>query len=213
MAPSGTLAGPGPLQGRVRWRRFAAIFLPAFVGMAVMVIFAAQGALGVSFAISGVPYTVTARTVSGPGFEQFGTLDATASGTQHPVIVSVFGSATLDNLCQSVDLSPLPTFLKLTAGGSGTAGAKASNLVVDATSLSGDSATFSNIHIGQDPTTFSAIPGFNPQSASNIPLKGTFGQQADGVTITGLRNTAYAITAGTFTLPGLSLGFSGSGCG
>jgi hypothetical protein len=212
MATTGTLAGHEPVQGRVRWRRFAAIFIPSFIAIGAMVILAAQGALGVSFAISGVQFTVTASTLNGTGFEQFGTVDATAGGAHHPVIVNAIGSATLNNLCQSVDLSPLPAFLKLTAGGSGTGGAKASNLVVDATSLSGGSATFSNIHIGQDPTTFDAIPGFNPQSASNTPLQGTFGQQADSVTITNLNQTAYATTAGTFTLPGLSLGFSGSGC-
>jgi hypothetical protein len=212
MASTGTLSSHGPMQGRVRWRRFAAIFIPAFIAIGAMVIFAAQGALGVSFAISGVQFTVTADKLTGTGFEQFGTVDATASGAQHPVIVSAIGSATLNGLCQSVDLSPLPAFLKLTAGGSGTGGASADNLVVDATNLAGGSATFSNIHIGQDPTTFSAIPGFNPQAHSNTPLQGTFGQQADSVTISNLRQTAYATTAGTFTLPGLNLGFSGSGC-
>lgn len=211
MSAAGTLSGPGPVQGRVRWRRFAAIFVPAFIAIGAMVILAAQGALGVSFAISGVQFTVTASTLSGTGFEQFGTVDATASGTQHPVIVNAIGSATLNDLCQSVNLGPVG-FLKLTAGGSGTSGAHADNLVVDATTLAGNNATFSNIHIGQDPTTFDAIPGFNPQAHANNNLQGTFGQQADSVTISGLRQTAYATTAGTFTLPGLSLGFSGSGC-
>src|SRR5262249_56885645 len=183
MASTGTLSFRGPVQGRVRWRRFAAIFIPAFLAIGVMVILAAQGALGVSFAISGVQFTVSADKLTGTGFEQFGTVDATASGSQKPVIVSAIGSATLNGLCQSVDLSPLPAFLKLTAGGSGTGGASADNLVGDAVNLAGGSAPFSNIHIGPDPTTFNAIPGFNPQAHHNTPPQRTVRQQAHPGTI------------------------------
>jgi hypothetical protein len=207
MTAVSTFPPAGPVQGRVRWRRFAAIFIPALLAIIVMFFLVAQGALGVSFAVSGQQFTVTASTLDGTGFEQWGAADFTvANPTPHiPVFVNSINSATLANLCQSVS-TPFPgpfAFLKLTAGGGGTP-ASASNLVVDATNLAASNAVFTNINIGQDPTTFAnPAPGFT---------QGTFGQAADHVTITGLDQTAYATTAGTFTLPGLNLGFSGSSC-
>jgi Family of unknown function (DUF6230) len=204
MTPSGTSPPTGPRQGRVRWRRFAAIMAPSLAALGAIFVLAAEGALGVSFAISGQPFTVTASQLKGTGFEQFGSIDQDASGNQHPVIVSAIGSATLSNLCQSVAF-PGVGHLRITAGGGGNP-ASASNLVVDAQALSGD-ASFSNINIGQDPTTFNEIQGFHAPSFT----KGTFGQQADTVTINNLNETALATTAGTFTLPGLSLGF-GNAC-
>lgn len=193
---------PGPRQGRVRWRRFAAMIVPALVGVGVMVVLTAQGALGVSFAISGKPFTITATQLKGTGFEQYGGIDVDASGTAHPVFVSSFSSATLSHLCQSVTTTtPLGAItLRITAGGSTPA--SASNLVVDANALTGN-ATFTNINIGQDPTTFT-----RPAPSTDL---GTFGQSADAVTINNLRQNTLATTAGTFTLPGLGLGF-GSGC-
>jgi hypothetical protein len=41
---------------------------------------------------------------------------------------------------------------------------------------------------------------------------GDFGQQADSVVITNLRQDNFATTAATFSLPGLTLGFSNTGC-
>ncbi len=214
-----TVPPAGPVQGRVRWRRFAAIFIPAFLAIVVMFFLVAQGVLAVSFAVSGKQFTVTANQLSGTGFEQFGGADFTkGSTTPIPVIVSAIGSASLDHLCQSVDLGN-GLFLLLKAGGGSGGPAGASNLVVDSVNATGTGvaqsgdATFGNISIGQDASTLNSIGnGFNPQAHSNIPLAGTFGQQADTVTINNLRQTAVATTAGTFTLPGLTLGFSGGGC-
>jgi hypothetical protein len=204
MTPSGTSPSPGTMQGRVRWRRFAAIVVPSFAALGALFVLTAEGALGVSFAISGQPFTVTASQLKGNGFEQYGGVDRDASGGLHPVIVNAIGSASLANLCQSVAF-PIVGHLRITAGGGGNP-ATADNLVVDATALSGD-ATFRHINIGQDPTTFTAVPGVKVPSAD----LGTFGQQADTVTINNLNQTALATTAGTFTLPGLHLGF-GSAC-
>ena len=207
MTALSTVPPAGPVQGRVRWRRFAAIFIPAFLAITVVLFLAAQGAIGVSFAISGTPFTVKASEISGTGFEQWGAVDTDLSNTPHPVFVSSFNSATLTNLCQAVSTglpSPFPAFLLIKAGGGGSP-ASASNLVVDATNLTADTATFNSINIGQDPNSFT-----NPKP-SGLP-NGTFGQAASSVDITNANQTALATTAGTFTLPGLSIGFSGTGC-
>src|SRR5215469_1534322 len=73
MSSSGQTAYAGA--GRVNWRRFAAIVLPASVLAGVLVILTAQSVLAVSFSISGTPFTVTAHDLKGQGFEQFGVLD------------------------------------------------------------------------------------------------------------------------------------------
>ncbi len=202
----------GPMQGRVRWRRFAAIFIPAFLAIAVVLFLVAQGAIGVSFAISGTPFTVKASELSGQGFQQWGAVDQDFSGNPHAVFVSSFTSANLTNLCQSVNTGPifsalgLPAFLVIQAGRSLNNPVTATTLVVDAQSLAADSATFNGINIGVDPKTFN-----NPAVPSALP-NGTFGQSATSVDITNVNQQALATTAGVFTLPGLSIGFSGTGC-
>jgi hypothetical protein len=63
------------------------------------------------------------------------------------------------------------------------------------------------MRIGQDASTLGVNALVSPD-----PSPGMFGQASDTVDIRNLQQTAWATTAGTFTLPGLSLGFSGSEC-
>jgi hypothetical protein len=196
-------------QGRVSWRRFAAMFLSTAVVAGTLVVLTAQGVLAAQFSISGLPFTVTATKLTGTGFEQFGALDNMADGSPNAgntggqvlVVVSAIQSATLTNLCQSVNLGG--TNLKITAG-NGSTPVTATNLVVDSDQLSGD-AQFNQISIGQDASTLTAVPGVTG------PI-GDFAQQASSVTINNLRQNNYATTAAAFKLPGLSLTFSGDGC-
>jgi hypothetical protein len=195
-------------RGRVRLRRAAVMAVPATAVAAGLMILTAQGALGVQFAISGMPFTVTATELNGTGFEQFGNLDNMADGSPNAgdtggqvlVITSAIKNATLTKLCQSVDLGG--TNLVITAGG-GTDKVQATNLTTDSTELSGDAA-FNNIEIGNDASTL--------DKAGVQGNKGVFSQQADTVHIGNLRQTNYATTAAVFKLPGLKLRFSDSGC-
>ncbi|AKJ09975.1 cholesterol esterase [Streptomyces incarnatus] len=202
-----TAAG-GERRGRVRARRAAVMAVPATLVAAGLAVLTAQGALGVQFAISGMPFTVTATELNGTGFEQFGGLDNMADGSpnagdtggQELVVTSAIKNATLTKLCQSVDLGG--TNLLITAGG-GADKVQASDLTTDSTELSGDAA-FNNIEIGNDASTLT-------KAGVKGPI-GVFSQQADTVRIANLRQTNYATTAGVFKLPGLKLRFSGSGC-
>jgi len=173
-----------------------------------MVFLTANGLLAASFSISGIPFTVTASELHGTGFEQFATIDEVAPGSpnlgdtggQVVVIVSAIDQATLTNLCQSVELGGMA--LKITAGDSSRK-VTARTLVVDSDLITGD-AEFRQINIGQDASTLDKVPGVK----GNI---GVFGQQADEVTITNLRQNNWATTAATFTLPNLRLAFTTTG--
>ncbi|MFR0356382.1 DUF6230 family protein [Streptomyces sediminimaris] len=204
---SGSASEPAR-HGRVRLRRAAVMAVPAVAVAAGLAIMTAEGALGVSFSISGMPFTVTAKSLDGTGFEQFGALDNMIenspnqgdTGGQVLVVTSAIKNATLDSLCQSVDLGG--TNLLITAG-SGSSKVRATDLTTDSTELSGDAA-FGNIEIGNDASTLTKAGVKGPQ--------GVFSQQADTVHINHLRQTNYATTAGVFKLPGLKLRFSSSGC-
>jgi hypothetical protein len=204
---SGSATDPAR-RGRVRLRRVAVMAVPAVAVAAGLAIMTAEGALGVSFSISGMPFTVTAKSLDGTGFEQFGGLDSMIdnspnqgdTGGQVLIVTSAIKNATLDSLCQSVDLGG--TNLLITAG-SGSSKVRATDLTTDSTELTGDAA-FSNIEIGNDASTLTKAGVKGPQ--------GVFSQQADTVHINKLRQTNYATTAGVFKLPGLKLKFSDSGC-
>jgi hypothetical protein len=197
-----TTSDPPSRQGKMRWRRFAVILIPALAAVTALMVLTAEGALAASFSISGQQFQVSADSLHGTGFQQFGTIDQKANGTPVAVAESEIGTAQITNLCQSVVVAfPLALgdyTLRITAG-TGDTPVSASSLIIDANQLSGSTATFDNIHIGQDASTLNAVSGV-PAGA-----EGTFGQQASSVSITDLHQTAYSTSAGTFTLPGFSL--------
>ncbi|MCK7626514.1 DUF6230 family protein [Streptomyces sp. RS10V-4] len=185
--------------GRISWRRFAVLAVPAVAGTAALGIALANGALAASFAVSGQQFKVSADSLTGDGFAQYGSVDANARGDLLPVAVTAIKSAELHRLCQSV-VTHLPVLgdisLKLTAGNGDPV--KATNLFVDATQLAGN-ASFHHIEIGRDASTLTK----GPDDAQG--LQDLFAQQADDVSITQLRQTAWATNAGTFRLTGLSM--------
>lgn len=190
-----------PGRGRVKWLRFAAIVLPSLGVSGVLLGLTAGGALASSFSISGQQFQVSADSLTGTGFQQFGSVDTEVNNTAVPVVETEINSAQITNLCQSVvtDIPVLGTFtLRITAGAGGTP-VSASSLVIDANQLSGSTATFGNISIGQDASTLNADAGAPEGQA------GSFGQQASSISISNLQQTAFSTSAGTFTLPGFSL--------
>ncbi|MER7622209.1 DUF6230 family protein [Streptomyces sp. NPDC126503] len=207
--PTPSPADASARRGGVRFRRAALMGVPALTAAAALVVLTAQGALAAQFAISGMPFVVTADRLEGRGFGQFGAIDnmpegspnAGDTGGQILTIVTAIREAELTNLCQSVELGG--TFLHITAGNKGTP-VKASGLTTDSTEISGKVADFDNIEIGGDASTFEKPPVKGPL--------GVFGQQADTVKLKDLRQKNYATTAVRFTLPDLHMRFSSKGC-
>jgi hypothetical protein len=189
--------------GRVKWRRFAYAAVPAVAIAGTLVGLTAKGAIASSISVSGEQYLVTAKQLNGQGFVQFGgqlTSDQGGKPVQEPVITSGIASATLKSLCQSVNVGPVT--MRLTAG-NGSTPVSVSNMIVDASGQTGDLAIFHNITTGQDASTLT-------KDGTETGALGGFGQQADTVTIDNLVQHTWLTTAGTFKLPGLSLGFGGS---
>ncbi|SDN18807.1 DUF6230 family protein [Actinacidiphila guanduensis] len=202
------------VRGGTRWRRFAVVMVPSVAATAAIGVALAQGALAASFAVSGQEFKVTAKTLHGNGFVQYGAVDAEVNGTKHPVAVSAFSSATITGLCQSVVI-PAPfvgdVTLKLSAGNNGKK-VKASNLYIDLDQLDAD-ATFHDINIGV--AAGAVNPDYaQPENAVKQGAPGSFAQEARTADLTDVRQTAWATSAGTFKLAGLSMSVKkGSGAG
>jgi hypothetical protein len=203
-----------PVQGRTRWRRFAAVMVPATVAAGAIVLGMANGAIAASFSVSGSQFKVSADQLVGKGFVQYGGFAQEKGGRtlsngipdpsdpkNHAVAVSGIADATLTNLCQSVKVPGLPFSMVIKAGKDKDHPAHATNLMIDVSSLQGD-ATFDNIQIGIDASDLSK----GPSGAKGLP--GSFAQQADQVTINNLHQTAWSTTAGQFSLTGLDLSIS-----
>ncbi|MEV3922317.1 DUF6230 family protein [Actinomadura coerulea] len=194
MSPSPDAASDAAT-GRVRWKRFAAIAAPAAVGAGALVLMTAQGAVASSFAVSGGSFKVSAASLTGQGFVQYGGVDESKDGAKHPVQISAIRSAQIRDMCQSVKVGPFT--LRLTAG-TGDKPVEASDLVLDVEQLNAD-ATFSDIEIGRDASTLDKGP-----DGARGPA-GMFGQQASTVELRNVKQVAWATTAGTFKLNNLSM--------
>jgi hypothetical protein len=193
-----------PTEGRTRWRRFALAAVPSAAAAGALVVLMANGAIAASFAVSGQSFEVSGKTLDGTGFVQFGSIDQSLGNTPvpHPVVISAIKHAEITNLCQSV-VTTLPIIgditLRIGAGTVTDRPVSADNLVIDLTQLDGD-ATFKNIEIGRDASTLDKGPDHV------VGLQNNFGQQADSIHIDNFQQQALSTTAGTFTLPNLSLG-------
>lgn len=186
--------------GKTRWGRFSMIFGSSVALVAGALALTSMGVLALPVSISGTQFQVSADSLtahvpaSGPAFIQYGTVDFTGSSPTTGVAVTELpAGGSLPNLvqvvCASISGGGAP-YLKVTLAAKNADAT--GGLVVDATDLSGGTAVFNNIKIG--------VPVVSSRDGST-----TFGQTADGVSITGLSQTAVYTQAGTFTLTGLHL--------
>jgi len=178
--------------------------VPSVAATAAIGVALGQGALAASFSVSGQSFKVATDELVGTGFSQYGAIDTEHNGTPHPVAVSAFDSAEITNLCQSV-VVPVPVFgdvtLKLNAGG-GSKKVTAKNLYIDLDDLSTTEGTFTNVNIGVSVDDLSKGP--KPKGSEKV-LPGSFAQEPDKAVFTGVKQRAWATTAGTFKLSGLKL--------
>ncbi|MFI5568955.1 DUF6230 family protein [Streptomyces sp. NPDC051740] len=199
------------VRGGTRWKRFAVVMVPSVLATAAVGVGLAQGALAASFSVSGQQFKVTAGHLHGEGFAQYGGIDTVYTSTdgdkktQVPVAISSFTDATITKMCQSV-ATKIPVinktiYLRLDAGRDKDKPVTAKNLYIDVAQLDAD-ATFNNIDIGVAVKDKSRGPAVK-EGESVLP--GGFAQQAESADLYGVEQTAWATTAGTFTLNGLSM--------
>lgn len=193
--------------GRTRWRRFAAVVVPATIAVSALMGGIASGAVPVAINISGQTAMLSADKLDAEGFSQFGAVVVKKDGTPIPVAASQIKYAEITNLCQSVRVPGTDIVLFIRGGREDGKPVVAKNLMIGMDYLSGD-AVFGNIRIGTDASTLSE--GGTPP----VGLEGQFGQEADTAVITNLNQRFYSTTAGEFHLTGMSLHlkFDGSEC-
>jgi hypothetical protein len=168
--------------------------VPVGIAASVLLGGVAQGAVPVSFAISGSQFKISASSLDGTGFSQYAGVTTDSKGGQHQVAIANIANATLTNMCQSVTSdTPLGKVgVKITAGGGGKP-VVAQGLQIGMTDLKGD-AKFTNIRIGVDASTVNtAAKG----------AAGDFAQDSDGVTISNLQQVSWSTTAAVFELNGM----------
>ncbi|WP_228563137.1 DUF6230 family protein [Catenulispora rubra] len=205
--------------GGTKWKRFALVMVPT-VGIAgALTVSMAQGVLATSFAVSGQPFKVTASELDGTNFIQSGDIIPTADGKAHAVAVAGISKATISQMCQSVDVPlslPLMGTVHLTivlkAGQDKGNPVTASNLVLDTNQVNTSEADFTGVNIGASAADVDAkykIPGWQKHdSQTGKPTNyagGDFAQVVDNAVLKDVKQTAYSTTAGTMTLPGLSI--------
>ncbi|MFF5564788.1 DUF6230 family protein [Streptomyces sp. NPDC012623] len=195
------------IRGGTRWKRFAVVMVPSVAATAAVGVALAQGALAASFSVSGQSFKVSADKLVGHDFVQYGGVaegtDLDGKKSYHPVAVSGFKTAEITSMCQSV-VTPVPLLgtsvtLVLNAGDKGK-DITAENLYLDVESLEAD-AVFEKMDIGIAAGQ-NKSPGIQKGTTAN---PNGFGQQAETATLTKVKQTAWATTAGTFRLPDLNL--------
>lgn len=170
--------------------------IPVAAAVTVLTAGVAQGAVPVSFAVSGSQFQIGASLLDGSGFSQYSGVAKDAKGNYHPVAIANIKSAKLYDLCQAVSAdTPLGKVGVLINAGGGGHPATASDLQIGMTGLKGD-ATFGNIRIGVDASTV------NTAAKGSV---GDFAQDADTVNIKGVEQTAWSTQASVFTLTGMKL--------
>ncbi|MEU1848532.1 DUF6230 family protein [Streptomyces sp. NPDC019990] len=199
------------VRGGTRWKRFAVVMVPSVAAAACVGVGLAQGALAASFSVSGQQFKVKAKHLHGEGFAQYGGIDTVYTKTdgkeqtQVPVAISSFDNATITKMCQSV-ATPIPFlkktfYLRLEAGNNPDKPVTAENLYIDVAQLDAD-AKFRHIDIGVAVRDKSRGPAVKDIKTT---MPGGFAQQAESADLSNVEQTAWATTAGTFTLNGLSM--------
>jgi hypothetical protein len=200
--------------GGTKWKRFALVMVPTIGIAGAMTVMMAEGVLASSFSVSGQAFQVSADQLDGTTFVQTGTVLADSGGNQHAVAVAGIKSATITNMCQSVDV-PLPIggahlTIVLRAGQAAGSPVTATDLVLDTDQVNSADAEFTGVTIGADAADVAnqtKIAGLNG-------VQGGFAQEVDHAVLNGVTQHAYSTTAGTMHLNGLSISaaFNGKQC-
>ncbi|XVQ09774.1 DUF6230 family protein [Spirillospora sp. CA-255316] len=182
--------------GRVRWRRFALLFVPSLGALAVLAAGMAQGALPASFAVSGRQAKVAADEISGQGFALYPAVVTSVDGRRHPVMVLAMRTARVRGLCHSTSVrTPLGRYVLRLHTRPGEQASRVDHLVISATTVDAD-VDFGSLHLNRDASTLDAVPG-------HAGAPGAYGLQSLGFTVRDVRAGTWLTTGGSFQVSGL----------
>lgn len=174
--------------------RLILVAVPVAVVASVTLGGVAQGAVPVSFQISGSQFKISATQLDGTSFSQYAGTTKDTAGKEHPVAIANIGHATLKDLCQSVSTdTPLGKVGVIITAGGGDKPAEATDLQIGMTDLKGDTS-FDNIRIGVDASTV---------NTKEKGAAGDFAQDSDTVHIANLQQVSWSTQASVFTLNGM----------
>jgi hypothetical protein len=201
-------AEPTVLEGRTRWRRFGIVGGAGLGAVAIVGYLAATGALALSFAFSGIPFTLSADRLSGDNFVQYafpdrlasdaganalesgagrlingeGTINNTATvggNTYASDTVTQLGTATIEGLSQQICApTPLGNAIRVTIASSGDT--EAGNLVIQSPALTAGAANFNNIIIGASVADSLNRQGFEAGNEFSDPYGALSGEPIGG---------------------------------
>ncbi|SHN43382.1 DUF6230 family protein [Cryptosporangium aurantiacum] len=195
-----TTRNPDALEeGRTRWGRTAVLLVPSLGVVGVLALAVAQGALAASFGVSGQNFKVTAARVEGTNVAGYLDTVRSVDGKSHPVMLAGVEKAEMTDVCTSavVDIPVLgPVSLKVLSGQNGPV--SGTNVVADSDSLFGGRGTVSGVEAGRDASTLDKVNG-----VSGPP--GRFAVQAESLTATDVRSTAWSASGGTVELSGMDV--------
>jgi hypothetical protein len=165
----------------------------------------AQGAVPVSFAVSGSQFQISASKLEGTGFSQYAGVTQDTAGGSHNVAIANIASAQLYDLCQSV-ISDTPlgkVGVLITAGGGGSPGHRERP-------ADRHDRPQGRFVVLQHPHRRRRLD----REHGGEGLGGRLRQDADGVTINNLQQISWSTQASVFTLTGMSLKLTdgSSGC-
>ncbi|MFC6081693.1 DUF6230 family protein [Sphaerisporangium aureirubrum] len=185
------------VEGRVRWARFALVFVPGAVVIAMLVGAIMNGAIGAAFVVSNDKIKAAAAEVRQGPFSSYGGYVVNAEGDRIPVLVNNVTHLTAIDFCQSVVMStPVgPVTLRVTGGHDRPVVVK--DLTTYEIMLAGD-ITYYGLEVGRDAATLDNVPG-----KSGPP--GVFGQQGTSGVIKNFREVSWAVTAAMFNVPDAKL--------
>lgn len=195
---SGDVKGAMRELGRVRWKRFALIFVPATAVASLLFVATVQGAIGASFVVSGQTIKSSADLIRAWGVSEFGGVVETKDGKKIPVYITTNRRSEAVGTCTSYLLrTPIGTATVRATAGTPERPVRAENQVFFAVRQAGD-LEYTNIQTGRDASTLNTVPGAHGQ-------EGSPGAYASTIVVHNARQLQIATSAEAVSVPGSSV--------
>ncbi|MFC6887090.1 MULTISPECIES: DUF6230 family protein [Actinomadura] len=168
--------------------------VPSLAALAVLGFGMAEGAVPVSFALSGRQMQVSADRLSGRGFGLYPVVVRSANGRRHQVMMLTMRTAEIYGLCQSATVdTPLGRYVLRLSAADRARPAPVSGLGISATDVKAD-VDFGSLVLNEDARTLGSAGS-----------RGDYGVGAAEFTVKRVRVHAWMVAGGTLRVKGLKV--------